>query len=390
MFLTLFIFGSSLHADVPGDSRGEAVSWHVFRLPFQEIGFRLRLSVPLEGRDIIFKKEPDFGDRQIIRGAIPAGREEKEFLCFAWDVSELKLYLDLNRNLDLTDDPSGVYRGRGKKYQQTFSRVRFESINSQVPLLYHVTVHFSQSSLIGTPIRCFVTVHSGWLRDIDPYGKKWQLAVVDNLDGIIGPEDIMTLRPYRGSNEYPVGFSGYDHLDPPQRIFFDGHDYDLAFGFEPSAEGSKLVATFRESISPLGTLEMNGSSISRLILKEGKDRDSSVVLLDFPGNKALVPARVYKWQRIILDGGEIYVVLYADGQNEISVNINKVTPLNLGTPLIHTVDMSRQGTELILDYQLVGVGGEKYGQVRRDFKNRPTYVIYRGENKLASGSFEYG
>jgi hypothetical protein len=390
VFLTLFILGPSLHAEVPGKSEGEPGSRYDFRLAFKEKGFYLRLFVPLEGSEVTFKKEPDFGDRKIIRGALPAAREEKEFLCFAWDVSELKLYLDLNRNLDLTDDPSGVFQGQGKKYQQSFHNVRFKSINSQVPLHYHVTVSFSDYRIYGVPLRCVVYVRSGWQGDIELYGRKWQLRVADNLDGIIGPEDVLTFRPYKEGQEEPVDFSSYDRLDPPQRIFFDGHDYDLGFGFEPSTGGSQLVAIFTESPSPLGTLEMKGSHISRLILREGIDSDSSLVLLDLPGNRVLIPARVYNRQRIFLDGGEIFRVLYANSQNEISVIQDKVTPLKLGIPLTHTVEMSHHGTELMLDYQLVGVGGERYVNYGKDFRNRPTFTIYRGKDKIGSGSFEYG
>ena len=390
VFLTLLIFGSSLYAKAPRASEGEPESRHIFRLPYMEKGFYLRLSIPLEGSEVAFKKEPDFGDRKIIRGALPAAREEKEFLCFAWDVSEIKLYLDLNRNLDLTDDPSGVFQGQGKKYQQSFHNVRFKSINSQVPLHYHVTMSFSDYRIYGIPLRCVVNVRSGWQGDIGLYGRKWQLRVVDNLDGIIGPDDILTLRLYKEGHEEPVSFSSYDRLDPPKRIFFDGHDYDLGFGFEPGTGGSQLVATFTESPSPLGTLEMKGSHIRRLILREGKDRDSSLVLLDLPGNRVLVPARVYNKQRIFLDGGEIFRVLFASSRNEISVIQDKVTLLKLGIPLTHTVEMSRHGTELLLDYQLVGVGGERYVNYGKDFRNRPTFAIYRGKDKIGSGSFEYG
>jgi len=390
VFITLLILGSFLHAKAPRGSEGEPESRHVFRLPYMEKGFYLRLFVPLEGTEVTFKKEPDFGDHKIVRGALRTPREEKEFLCFAWDVSELKLYLDLNRNLDLTDDPSGVFQGQGKKYQQSFHNVRFKSLNSRIPLLYHVTMSFSDYRVYGIPLRCVVYVRSGWQGDIGLYGRKWQLRVVDNLDGIIGPDDIMTLRPYKEGQEEPVEFSSYDRLYPPQRIFFDGHDYDLEFGFEPGAGGSQLVATFKELQSPLGALEMKGSHIRRLILREGKNRDTSLVLLDLPGNRVLVPARVYNRQRIFLDGGEIFRVLYANSQNEISVIQDKVTPLKLGIPLTHTVEMSRHATELMLDYQLVGVGGERYVNFGKDFRNRPTFTIYRGKDKIGSGSFEYG
>ncbi len=337
-----------------------------------------------------FKKEPDFGDRKIIRGAIPTAREEKDFLCFAWDISELKLYLDLNRNFDLTDDPSGVFQGQGKKYQQSFHNVRFKSINSQVPLLYQVTVSFSDYRIYGFPLRCVVNVRSGWQGDISLYGRKWQLRVADNLDGIIGPEDVLTLRPYKEGQEEPVDFSSYDRLDPPQKIFFDGHDYDLGFGFEPGAGGSQLVVTFTELPSPLGTIEMKGSHIRRLVLGGGKDSSSSLAFLDSPGNEVLVPARVYNRQLIFLEEGEIFRVLLAYSRNEISVIQDKVTPLKLGVPLTHTVEMSRHGTELMLDYQLVGIGGERYINYGKNPRNRPAFAIYRGENKIGSGSFEYG
>ena len=48
-----------------------------------------------EGKEVTFKKEPDFGDSEIIRGALSIGKDERASICFAWDVSERKLYLDL-------------------------------------------------------------------------------------------------------------------------------------------------------------------------------------------------------------------------------------------------------------------------------------------------------
>lgn len=62
-----------------------------------------------------------------------------------------------------------------------------------------------------------------------------------------------------------------------------------------------------------------------------------MVLLDLPENEVSVPARVYNRQKIFLDGGEVFAVLYADSQKEISVIQDKVTPLKLGIPLTHTI-----------------------------------------------------
>ena len=361
---------------------------HVFRLPFKDGGFYYRVSIPLEGREVVFKKEPDFGGRKIIRGTFPAAREEKDFLCFAWDISEKKLYLDLNRNLDLTDDPSGVFLGQGKKERQTFWNVRFKSANPQNPVLYDVSVFFSPYR--GVPLRCLAIVRSGWQGDIELYGRKWQLAVTDNLDGVIGAEDILTIRPYEEGQEDPVSFSAYDRLFRPQKIFFGGHEYDLSFELEPGDGGSSLVAIFTELRSPVGRLKLGGKSFKRIILTEGRERGSAAAIIDFPGSTALVPARTYSKQRVFLDGKEIYAFLYADSQTEISVTKDKVVPLNLGPPLNHTVEISRRGTELLLDYQIVGLSGEKYVHLGRSSASRPEFAIYRGKNKITSGSFRYG
>ncbi len=378
----------SLGGAVSGGLDSSRTARHVFRLPFMDGGFYYRVSVPLEDREVVFKKEPDFGGRKIIRGALPAAREEKDFLCFAWDISEKKLYLDLNRNLDLTDDPYGVFLGQGKKEQQTFWNVRFNSANPQNPALYDVSVLFSHYR--GAALRCLAIVRSGWQGDFELFGRRWQLAVTDNLDGVIGTEDILTLRPFEEGQEDSVSFSIYDRLYRPQKIFFGGHEYDLSFDFEPGDGGSSLVAIFTELLPPLGRLKLEGKSFKRIILTEGRERGSATAIIDSPGSTVLVPARTYSKQRIFLDGKEIYAFLYADSQTEISVAQDKVTPLKLGPPLNHTVEISRRGSELLLDYQIVGLSGEKYVHLGRSSASRPEFAIYLGQDKITSGSFRYG
>ena len=388
LLILTFFFVPSPGGAVSSGLDSSQTARHVFRLPFKDGGFYYRVSVPLEGREVVFKKEPDFSSRKIIRGALPAAREKKDFLCFAWDVSEKKLYLDLNRNLALTDDPSGIFLGQGKKGQQTFWNVRFKSANPQNPVLYDVSVFFSHYR--GAALRCLAIVRSGWQGDVELYGRKWQLAVTDNLDGVIGTEDILTIRPFEEGQEDPVSFSIYDRLYQPQKIFFGGHEYDLSFEFEPADGGSSLVAIFTELRSPLGRLKLEGKSFKRIILTEGKEKGSATAIIDSPGSTVLIPARTYSKQRIFLDGKEIYAFLYADSQTEISVTQDKVTPLNLGPPLKHTVDISRRGSELLLDYQIIGLSGEKYVHLGRSSASRPEFTIYRGKNKITSGSFRYG
>jgi hypothetical protein len=61
---------------------------------------------------------------------------------------------------------------------------------------------------------------------------------------------------------------------------------------------------------------------------------------------------------------------------------------DVGTPLRPSVSMQRAGRLLKLDYQLLDADGRTYRG--GDAKNPPRFAVYQGENKIASGAFEYG
>jgi len=75
-------------------------------------------------------------------------------------------------------------------------------------------------------------------------------------------------------------------------------------------------------------------------------------------------------------------------QNWIDVGEDKPAVLKVGAPLKQILKAERQGRVLTLDYQLLGIGGENY--VRDDRDNPPTFTVYKGDKKIASGTFEYG
>ena len=51
------------------------------------------------------------------------GKDTNNAIALIWDQPKSKLYLDLNRNLDLTDDPAGVFSSTNKGPQQLFANV---------------------------------------------------------------------------------------------------------------------------------------------------------------------------------------------------------------------------------------------------------------------------
>ena len=54
-----------------------------------------------------FPKEPALPGQNVFRGSLLWGPRPEQALPFIWDKGRGRLFLDLNRNRDLTDDPSG-------------------------------------------------------------------------------------------------------------------------------------------------------------------------------------------------------------------------------------------------------------------------------------------
>ena len=73
----------------------------------------------------------------------------------------------------------------------------------------------------------------------------------------------------------------------------------------------------------------------------------------------------------------------------ITVNDTKPAVLTAGGPLTNSVSVIRQGRKLSLNYQLVGAGGA-YQLVNQDRSHPPEFTVYQGDQKVASGKFEFG
>ena len=70
-----------------------------------------------------FLKEPELSQRHVFRRVLQFGKDTNNAIALIWDQPKRKLYLDLNRNLDLTDDPAGVFVSTNKGLTQLFTNV---------------------------------------------------------------------------------------------------------------------------------------------------------------------------------------------------------------------------------------------------------------------------
>jgi hypothetical protein len=134
-----------------------------------------------------------------------------------------------------------------------------------------------------------------------------------------------------------------------------------------------------------GEIKLEGKYIKQLIL-EGED--SNKVTFDQPGESIKVAVGKYRLREVCLDGGYFYPRVIVSDANWIEVGEDKPAVLKVGAPLKQIVTAERQGRALELDYKLLGIGGEKY--VNSDSNKPPTFTVYKGGKRIASGEFEYG
>jgi len=79
---------------------------------------------PLDTPNAPFLKEPELGQEHVFSGALQVGKDPTNTIALIWDRPAGKLYFDLNRNLDLTDDPAGVFSSPHKgHFVQVFTNV---------------------------------------------------------------------------------------------------------------------------------------------------------------------------------------------------------------------------------------------------------------------------
>lgn len=397
-FFTLFFllgtvsYGSLANVQanpVTGDTQtGE----HVFHLQYKEgdlVALTMRLD--LHGREVTFKKEPDFQGRNVLRSALSIGGEKPFLIPFVWDPARRTLYVDLNRNLDLTDDPGGIFTSESRGAYQIFRSVHLETQQGPAQLRYLIDLYLMRyrSATNGTLI-----VHSGWQGQVELQGEKWYVAVIDNLDGIIessaGREsDRFVIRPWKPREE-PFSKSEdssghFDALPPVSSLFLNDHAYKLAYSFEPKEGCADLKVVFSETEAKLGELKLSGTSIRRLLL-EG---DTNVILYS-PKAVVRIPVGNYTTRAIVLQAGDSPLSASQDSSERITITETAPAVLDVGGPLQNAVTVSRNDDILLLSYQLVGRGGKSYSLVNQDSENPPQFAVYRNEKKIFSGAFQYG
>ncbi len=395
--------------DLPRSNPPSPVS-AVAHLEYQETAYTLNnLGVSSSQQSVVFKHEPAAAAGKVFRGTLNFGDNPSNAIAFLWQRDAGKLYLDLNRNQDLTDDPAGVFSAQGTAppgYQnRTFADVHLILTTSWGPCPVLANLVFWD---YGADSGCSVALRSFWQGKLTLAGQDWQVGMLPTIWSKNGHRDIsienghLLLRRWEKRDQAFNAFNGsLDTVPFWQKLFFDGHAYQLNWVAEPQssnepgpnlglAKRPALQASlqFVEQSVPLGEMKITGKYIQRLTLS-GNSGNPWFAILDQPAGTVRVPTGSYTQPGIQLEQNGVQAYGLA---RQVSVLVNGQTPatLEVGGPLTNSVAVTRHRSDLRLDYQLLGAGGQAYQLASVNRQNPPEFAIYHGGKKLATGSFEFG
>jgi hypothetical protein len=336
-----------------------------------------------------FKKEPPFGRDNLSRGMLQMGGGGSNELAFAWDRTAGKLYLDLNRNLDLTDDPAGVFsseRGRGLPYQ-TFTNVHLPVRTAAGDCQALVDLNFYGFGGMS----CSAAMRSFWQGKVTLQGVEWEMGLLaspferrQSLEG-----GSLLMRPWTERSQRFSLYGGLLEAFPfSRKLFVGNHAYELQCNPEGQGSVPRVRVKLTEQKPSLGELKITGDFVNRVTLEGGP----YMVVIDKPAAVVKVPVGSYRTYKASLRKG--VTEAHPDDRTQsaagrIAISDRQAAILSVGGPLTNSVSVSRQGKNLLLNYRLVGAAGT-YELGNMDRSHPPEFAVYQGDKRIASGRFEFG
>jgi hypothetical protein len=364
---------------------------HTFELTWQEQGFHQSLDASLEGVEP-FEKEPDFEGRDVLRGELRIGVPDyEELMGFVWSRIDGKLYVDLNRDGDLTNDPNGVLsaedsHGGEDYYNHNFLTTFPVSVSTELG-----TYHYRLSAFLQSYGDYFKQARfyqeSGYSGKTTLYEKQWLFQVSDKPGGFIEQGNEFSLSSIDNPNANSIL-----SLSLPASLYLDGRCYDMGFEFKKSEHSSpSLWCTLREKNVSTGLFQIESKWVQRLAFGNGE-----ILVLPEPlQGEAIVPTGRFLVKQCDLKYNPDKPVISPNRLHEINVTVldGRENKFQIGAPLTNSVQIERVGKVLKLDYKLKGAGGEVYDAQRihnYDSNKKPSVAIYKGDMQVATGQFEYG
>jgi len=360
---------------------GQDKAQQTVRLQYKSTGCYLRLLNPLADSEIAFKKVPDF-DGRVTYGAIPFGTGDGAFMGYARTPEGL--YLDKNRNLDLTDESMETFdhRLRGSCYVGQ-TDISLSKDVSKIP--YSIGIDFQR-------LECSIMVQSGWTGTVRLGDQLWYVTVVDNLDGVIDWNDIFSFRTEEEFSKNSVtSWADRYGTAAPKRLFVDGQAYDVAFAFD----AGELVMTLTKMTPKLGELRIEGEGIKRIVLEDPKA--GLTAPLYKPEQTVSLPIGSYDVRQVFLNNGPCSgpEIMWGNRSPVLAsaaqVSENVPAKLKVGGPLTGKISAQRHGELLEIKHAFIGKGGEEYQRGENPWEYPPPeFAVFKDGKVVTVDRFRYG
>jgi hypothetical protein len=316
-----------------------------------------------------FKKEPALGNGFILRGTFSANEIRKTG--FIWDQAKGRLYVDVNQNEDLTDDPvytSNTDTGSGL----SFSGVKVFSKKNTPVLLGGLRRYGSDLN----------AVPQSYLQgQLTLEGQEFQVAILDlpkNYSDTVTQK--MLIRPW-ADRAQPFYEDACFAL--PKKLFLSGHAFNFKLVYDTNNVGCYLKFVPCEiQTSPV---VITSSNLYQAVLR---NNDLSVLISDLTGTNTVMPVGCYTYGDIWLKKGTNEA--FGSLPQPYYVTLGKTNVFSIGGPLRNSVIVNRQGMVFRLDYLLTGGEKSKFTLAGKKRANPPQFRVMQAGKQVGGGAFEYG
>jgi hypothetical protein len=406
-----------------------------YRETARQVMFR---DVPIECRSVPFPREPKPEGGAVTRGLLKFAGNLSNAVPFIWQGGAKKLFLDLNRNQDLTDDPGGEFPAQvlfsanpAIFLHQAFTNVplSFPATSAGAPMRVDLVFCLDTLRHPNDPF-CNVAVGSFWQGKLTRGEQEWEVTLLPNLSDQPGSfrRGQLLLRPWAERDERFIAASeksedtlglawegknwmarASEAFAFTPEVFFAGQPFHISWTDEPRSREDKLVLRLTERPTAVGELRITGSFVHRLVLTG----EPCVVVLAQPAASVKVPCGRYQLFRALLKLGkgrayfnygapqsgmanvqepisfsQMPVVSPPPSEQAFVVDEHRSAVLAVGGPLTNCVLASHRGRNLGLTYRLTGAGGRDYRMWLSG--GEPRFTILKSGKEIASGKFVYG
>jgi hypothetical protein len=246
-----------------------------------------------------FAKEPAVS-AQVLRGKFRFGSTETNALAFLWDRRSGKLFLDLNRNLDLTDDAGGVLvpqRGNSGNYASfTNVHLTLRTPAAEQPLAGDLTLWGYGSQPNG-----WFALRSFWHGKARLQGADWEVGLIAGDFSRPDPTQAnwLLLRPWSKQDQpFAAQDGSLQAVRFARKLFLNGQGYTLTLTNTTTGRTGVPQLRLQPEQPTLGEAKLAGKFIERLML----DGDYLVVL-DRPASSVRLPLGSYAEPQVCLQAG---------------------------------------------------------------------------------------